>query len=148
MMSNFTKLWSSIITSTIWTEDSDTKVVWITMLALSDSGGYVAGSIPGLAGVARVTIDECERAISKLLAPDKYSRTKEHEGRRIQECDGGWMILNYVKHREAISVEQRRAANRARVKRHRDRKKGIITPHKKHYILSDSNGISQTKSAA
>jgi hypothetical protein len=48
-MSGYTKLFSSIITSTIWGEDSDTKVVWITLLAMKDRNGEVKSTIPGLA---------------------------------------------------------------------------------------------------
>ena len=33
---SFTKVHQSILQSSLWCEDSDTKVVWITMLALAD----------------------------------------------------------------------------------------------------------------
>jgi hypothetical protein len=46
-------------------------------LALSDRDGYVAGSLPGLADLARVSVEDCEKAIEKLQQPDKYSRSPE-----------------------------------------------------------------------
>ena len=81
------------------------------------------GTIPGLARLSNVSVEDCENALNKLKAPDKYSRTKDNDGRRISETDGGWMILNYIAHREAVSEEAKREANRLRVKKHRVRKK-------------------------
>lgn len=99
-MSGYTKLFKSIITSTIWQEDDYTRLLWITMLAMSDANGTVEGSIPGLAKMAGITIDDCKNSIKKLSSPDKYSRTQEFEGRRIKEIGGGWLILNRVKYRD------------------------------------------------
>lgn len=96
----FTKLFSDIVMSTIWQEDDKTRIVWITMLATSDAFGRVNASVPGLAKAANVSLAECQKALDKLSAPDVYSRTKDHEGRRIKEIDGGWLILNYQKYRE------------------------------------------------
>ena len=99
-MSGFTKLFSTLVTSTIWSEDDKTRILWITMLALTDRFGVVPASVPGLAKIAGMTTEECEASIEKLMSPDKHSRTKDHEGRRIVAVDGGWRILNYQKYRE------------------------------------------------
>ena len=107
-MEGFTKLFSSIITSTIWKEDNNTRILWITMLAMRNSRHIVEGSIPGLADMARITTAECEASLAKLLSPDPYSRTKEHEGRRILEVDGGWVILNGEKYRKMMNADERR----------------------------------------
>jgi hypothetical protein len=103
MTEGFTKLYSSIVFSTIWREDDKTRLVWITMLAIADENGDVKSSIPGLADAARVSISECEAALQKLSSPDKYSRSKEQEGRRIVEIDGGWNIVNRNKYRDKTS---------------------------------------------
>lgn len=118
-MSGFVKLFSSIVDSTIWREDPETKVAWITMLTKADRNGYVFASIPGLADAARIPIDKLELALDKFRGPDKYSRTKDHDGRRIIDVDGGWLILNYTKYRELRSQEESRIANAERVKRYR-----------------------------
>ena len=120
-MNGYTKLFGSIVTSTIWREDPATKVVWVTMLALADKNGEVQASVPGLAHVAGVAVDECEAAISRFMAPDKYSRTTEHEGRRIEEIDGGWSLLNYEKYRRQMSEEDQREKAAERQRKHRDR---------------------------
>lgn len=78
------------------------------MLAIADADGIVSASIPGLAKVANVSVVDTEKAISNLKAPDQYSRTTEFEGRRIEDVDGGWMVLNYVKYRRMLSEEERR----------------------------------------
>ncbi len=98
------------------------KVVWVTMLAMADSRGRVLSSLPGMAHIAGVSMEQCQDAIAKLTGPDPYSRTKEHEGRRIQECDGGWLLLNYLKYREMRDQDERRIQTREAVSRHRARK--------------------------
>lgn len=90
-------------------EDPETKVVWITMLAMADRRGRVFASIPGLAKDAVVSVDATRRAITSFLAPDPDSRTKDYEGRRIEEIDGGWRLLNHAKYRAIRDEEERRA---------------------------------------
>jgi hypothetical protein len=123
-MSGYTKLFSSIVGSTIWREDSHTRVVWVTMLALADQDGVVEASVPGLADMARVTVEQAQVALAKFMAPDEFSRTPEHEGRRIEPVDGGWQILNHGKYREKLSVEYRKTRNRLRQQKHRARSDG------------------------
>ncbi len=77
------------------------------MLAISDPYGIVSASIPGLASVANVSVDETRVSVKNLLSPDPDSRTKDYEGRRIEEIDGGWRILNYVKYRKMLSEAER-----------------------------------------
>ena len=107
-MTGYTKLFASIVDSTIWRESKEIKIVWITMLAKANRAGIVEASVPGLADAARVTISECEEALRKLESPDIYSRTKEYEGRRIKTIDGGWLILNHAKYRAKMNADERR----------------------------------------
>lgn len=79
------------------------------MLAMADQHGYVAASVPGLADRARVSMDACLAALAAFQEPDEWSRTKENEGRRIAEVDGGWTLLNHAKYRAARAVDERRA---------------------------------------
>src|SRR5678809_548249 len=73
----------------------------MTLMLMADKNGYVHSSVPGLAAQAVVTIDDALEALELFLAPDPYSRTKEHEGRKLVEVEGGWRLLNYEKHRDA-----------------------------------------------
>lgn len=108
MNSGYTKLFSSIITSSIWCEDDQTRLVWITLLALADQDGVVDASVVGLAKVAGVSVEATEEALCKFSEPDRYSRSKESEGRRIEEIDGGWRLINHAKYRANRDPEDRK----------------------------------------
>jgi hypothetical protein len=136
-MANYTKLFNSIVTSTIWTEDDKTRIVWITMLAICDQNGEVQASIPGLARLAGVTVEDAEMAIGKLLSPDKHSRTPDHEGRRIVPIDGGWELLNHAKYRRMASLEDRKEATAKRVRRHRERNADVTPCNANVTLLPD-----------
>lgn len=113
MSLTFTKLFSSITESTIWCEDSETRIVWITMLAMADKHGRVWGSIPGVANRARVSCASAEAAINKFLSPDTYSRSNTYdpssEGRRLEIIEGGWRLINHAHYRAIRDEEERRA---------------------------------------
>ena len=119
----FTKLFASIVTSSVWCEDHPTVRVWIGMLALANANGVVEGSIPGLANVCRITIQECQKAIDLFSSPDPFSRNPADDGRRIEACPGGWVILNYQVYREKRDEETRRKQTREAVARFRQRMK-------------------------
>jgi hypothetical protein len=121
----FTKLSKSILLSTVWLESLETKVVWITMLALADADGYVGASVPGLARAAGVSDGAAEVALAKFLAPDPHSRTKDHEGRRIAVAERGWLLLNYRKVRDTRDQDVRREQTKQAVRRHRARAKQL-----------------------
>ena len=122
-MAGFVKVFASILTSTIWGEDHATVRVWIAMLASADSDGMVEGSVPGFARIANVTVGEMEHALEVLSRPDPHSRTKDHEGRRIQEFEGGWQILNHAKYREQAQAKEGSRAPYMRDWRRRQREK-------------------------
>lgn len=123
-MAGFVKIHSTILQSTIWLEDHATFRVWITLLAMSDAGGRVDGTVPGLAHTARVTLEECEHALERFAGPDKYSRTDEGDGgRRIEAVDGGWLLLNYGKYREKSDKDERLRQNREAQQRRREKVK-------------------------
>ena len=124
-MTGYTKLFGSIIASTIWREDDKTRLVWITMLAMKDRNGIVEASLPGLADMARVSVAEARAAIAKLEGPDPDSRTKAHEGRRIQPTDGGWLILNHQKFRDKMRSEERTEYMRLKKREERARQRNV-----------------------
>ncbi len=112
-MSGYAKVHGSILRSTVWVGQSkETRLTWVTMLILADGDGYVASSVPGLAKEAGVTLEECEAALDIFRSPDAYSRTKEFEGRRIVDADGGWIVLNHQKYRDYKTFEQVKNAER------------------------------------
>ena len=121
-MVGYTKLFGSIIASTIWREPDHVRLVWITMLAAANQHGVVEASVPGLADFARVTVDQCRDALRVLSAPDPDSRTSDHEGRRIEMIEGGFKLLNHAKYRSKLNEDDRREYQR-RWKAERGRQK-------------------------
>lgn len=118
----YTKLFEQILESTIWCEPDATRVVWITMLAMSDRDGEVLASVPGLAKRANVSLEQTRGAIECFLAPDPDSRTREFEGRRIAEIEGGWQLLNHAKYRDLLDAESEKERKRKWWAEHRGKK--------------------------
>lgn len=141
-METWTRLFSSIVTSSIWAEEKETKIVWVTMLALKDSEGKVEGSIPGLAQVAGVTKEECAKAIAILEGPDEYSRTKENDGRRIKRVERGWVVLNHIKYRDEIGMTDTKraywASAKAKQREEERRKKAMAAERRRHKAAVDA----------
>lgn len=149
-VTGFTKLFSGIVFSTVWREEMHVKVVWVTMLALADRNGVVNASVPGLADASRVTVEQCRDALSRFMAPDADSRTKEHDGRRIEEVDGGWRLLNYLKYRELMSKDERRIKGREYVAEHRARKqvKADVSASKRSKHIAEAEAEANTEAVA
>lgn len=118
---SYTKLFSGIVTSTIWLEDSDTRVVWITLLALQDRYYEVHSSPGALARIAGVPPDKCNAALEKFMSPDPDSNNKAEGGRRVARVQGGWKIINGEFYRHLMSADERKEYKRE--KEHERREK-------------------------
>ena len=123
MSNGYTKIFSDIITSTIWQESNDCRVLWITILALKDETNVCRATVPALAKLCDISIEECEVFLKKFQLPDKYSRSQDFEGRRIEPVDGGWLVLNGQKYRDMLRGQDRRDYVRVKVAEHRARVK-------------------------
>jgi len=145
---SYTKLFRSIVDSTIWAEDDKTRIVWITMLAMADQHGEISASVPGLARAAGVEVPDCEAALEKFLSPDKYSRTTDDEGRRIEVIDGGWSVLNHAKYRDRASKDDAKAKNAERQQRFRDRKKRNAPVTDSHAPVTQDRDIAEAEAEA
>lgn len=137
-MTGYTPLFGEIVTSSIWNEENAVRIVWITLMALADMDGNVYASIAGLAPVARVTLPECEKSIQILSSPDKYSRSKEKEGRRIEVIEGGWHLVNHKKYRQKAKTRA------AYMRRYREEKKKIHQKEKNTNPNINANANSDT----
>ena len=122
-MNGYTKLFGSILASTIWREPDTVRIVWITLLAMSDKNGDVATSVPGLSDFARVSLPDCMAALDRLMSPDEFSRTSSYQGRRIKKIDGGFAILNHGKYRQQLNLDERREYERVRKNQYRKNKR-------------------------
>ena len=125
-MNQFTKLFNTLLTSSIWMEDDKTRILWITMLAMADKNGEVFGTVPGLARMAAIDVASCRVSLGKLMSPDPDSRTTTCEGRRIETIEGGWSIINHAKYRELASRidSKEKATERKRRQRENEQQAG------------------------
>lgn len=140
----YVKLFSSILTSSVWSEDMPTRIVWITLLALADKDGDVRSSPSGLARLANVSHEDCQRALQKFMSPDTEDPTQENEGRRIEERQGGWFIYKYGHYRGLQDMETRKAQWREAAKTRRQKK--TAESHQKS--SQDHHGSSHTEAEA
>lgn len=143
-METYAKLSSKLITSSLWaTETPEAKVLWITLLAMKDRSGNVSGTVPGLARMAGISIEDTEAALQRFQEPDPYSRTKENEGKRIVPTEDGWHLLNHEKYRDAGGTSAER------VRRHRKRKQstepdGSVTPCNVTSVTCNASNVTET----
>lgn len=122
----YSKLFASILDSSVWLEASATRIVWLTFLAAKDGDGFARfASIENLARRANVTTDEALRAVEVLEAPDEQSSNPDHEGRRVERVPGGWMVLNATLYDDIVRKEDERRLGRERVRKHREKKTGM-----------------------
>jgi hypothetical protein len=106
-MNGFALLWGKILDSSIWVKESkETRLVWVTMLAMKNADGVIQASVIGLADRAKVSPDECRMALKIFLSPDPDDTSKVEDGRRIREVSGGWQIVNHDLYR--FSTEAKR----------------------------------------
>lgn len=155
----FVKLDEKILDSTLWV-DLDARAIFITALlmarpeeftepanqlnvtGLSETGFVVEpgwyGFVPSSgAGIVRRALIEHEAgidALARLGSPDPESRTSKHEGRRLVRVDGGYVVLNFISHRD------RDHTSAVRSKRYRERQKAKIEAIKSDDVTSQSEG--------
>lgn len=121
----YNKLFSRILTSSIWTQDYATRIVWITLLAAMDEDGVAHFATPrNVAAIAQVTLEEAEAALRVLESPDPHSSNPDNEGRRAERIPGGWLVLNATAYRSLQRRTDSREAHAARMRRYRDRSVG------------------------
>ena len=138
MAEGYTKLFSDIIESSIWDEDAETRIIWVTLLALCNADGLVRGSVGWLAGKSRVSEAACRKALGKFESPDPQSRTPDNDGRRIETLEDGWLVLNYLMFRDRLSTNPKAIKTRERVRLHRER----------YNALRNTNGVTPGHSAS
>ncbi len=118
----YSKLFASILDSSVWLQPEPTRIVWLTLLAAKDEDGFSRfATVSNLALRARVSPDAATEAVRVLEAPDPDSSNPENEGRRIERVPGGWIVLNAKTYDDIARHEQELQQNRERVRRHREK---------------------------
>ena len=89
---------------------------------MDEDGNAMFACVDNLALRARVSLRQCEAAISAFEAPDKKSGDPDNDGRRIERFPGGWKVLNAHKYRALVTKSIIREQTRARTAEWRKRK--------------------------
>lgn len=117
----YVKIFSRILDSSIWDEDNETRLLWITLLAKADWDGFVIATDHAIALAARLSDAATAKSLAVLQAPDPQSTSPACEGKRIEKVQGGYLIVNYSAYRELVRRDHVREQTRLRVARHRER---------------------------
>jgi len=140
----YTKLFRSIFDGSLYGQ-FEALTVFMSMLALADHKGVV-DVVPGkLAASLGCDLAFVTKGIEQLMAPDKYSRTPDNDGRRLVPLlneDGeprpfGWQIVNYAKYRAIRNEDDRRT-----YKRDWDRSNRSISSHYGSGGVNTNQGLS------
>ena len=62
--------------------------------------GFIRAAGPGIIRRAGMELEAGMAALLRLAMPDPESRTPDFEGRRMIRVDGGYLVLNFQKHRD------------------------------------------------
>ncbi len=128
----YSKLFSSLVHSSLWCQPDHVRLLFITLLALSDRDGIIYGSRAGLERAAMINPDACLKRDpwKALMEPDDNSsdllRNPDNEGRRLEEIQGGFRIINYTYYRGLRDAEDRKNQNREAQQRFRNK----VSPRK------------------
>jgi hypothetical protein len=131
----FVKIFSQIFDSSI-AEDYLVRFVFGDFLILADKDGHVDMTPGAISRRTNVPLEIVNRAIEKLSAPDRDSRSPDEEGRRIVLIDPhrawGWRIVNYEHYRGIRDDEARKEYFREQKREQRAKSKNV----------QDSQGLS------
>jgi hypothetical protein len=118
----YVKIFDSIIKSSVWDTDPETRITWITCLLLCDQNGNFTATRRYIAREANLPQDRVDAALDLLLAPDIDSTTPDECGRRLDYCGNNtWHVVNYQKYNELAKAETVREQTRARVRNFKQR---------------------------
>lgn len=117
------------------------------MLALRNKDGEIFASLGGLAHQARVSKEKTALAIKKFLLPEDDSSSRD-DGRRIEEIQGGWRLLNH----ERIKAEAQTANKNAYManwmaerREHMRKAKSLPTAGEAEYMAALKRGVPETE---
>jgi len=127
------KIFDSIYDGTL-AEDWRALVTFQQFIVLCDADGMVDMTPQSISRRTGIPIEHIKAGIEVLEKTDKYSRTPDEDGKRIELIDDhrpwGWHIVNHEKYKRMQDADTIRAQTRERVRKHREKKRTV----------TDSNG--------
>jgi hypothetical protein len=129
-MSGYTKMFTSLLDSSVWGLSKEARLVWLTVLLIKDRDQVVRCSVPGLARRANLAKDDVEKGLSELMAPDPDSQDlrrgmTKYGGRRLVPVDDGWYVVNGEYYRQKMSADERSEYKRVWIARKREEQKRL-----------------------
>lgn len=119
------------------------------MIVLADAGGVVDMTPQAMAARTSIPLEIIEKGIALLMQPDKYSRTRGCEGRRIELIDDerpwGWHIVNYDKYKWLASSEEKREADRVRIAEKREKSRMSQSVAESRDVSPDVANVAQVE---
>jgi len=123
MKNSFAPIFTSMLDSSVWTEDYSVRVLWTALLALKESDHVVRLTAFQIARRANMTEKEVIKAMNILCAPDTKRLEKQpFDGRRVKKTEDGWMVLNGQKYEDLMRTVSRRAYNARKQREYRSKK--------------------------
>lgn len=122
------KIFDSIYDGTL-AEDWRALITFQQFIVLCDADGMVDMTPQAISRRTGIPIEHIKAGIEVLEKADKYSRTPEEDGKRIELIDEhrpwGWHIVNHEKYKNMRDADTIRAQTRERVRRHREKKRAV-----------------------
>jgi len=98
-------------------------VTFQQMIILCSPDGVIDMTPQTISARTSIPLEIIQTGVVDLEAPDPFSRTPDRDGRRIERLDDhrpwGWLIVNHKKYKDLISQEQKREADRERMRQKR-----------------------------
>lgn len=129
-MSGYTPLFDSVLDGTLFGKWPHTGI-WTCLLSQVDQHGEIDMHPNLLAAKIGVPADLLLSCIADFMKPDPGSRTKDHDGRRLElidpdSRDWGWRVINHAKYREKARLKakaQREVVSGENANRMNDRRR-------------------------
>lgn len=143
------KIFDSIYDGTL-AEDWRALITFQQMIVLCDADGMVDMTPQSMSRRTGIPIDHIKAGIEVLEKEDKYSRTPDESGRRIELIDDhrpwGWHIINHEKYKNTRDADTIRAQTRERVRKHREKKRAVTQGNaQKRHTDKDTHINTNTK---
>lgn len=129
----FGKHFSSMYEGSLYGAGAMVFAVWGYVIANfrpdKNLGGYVNLNPKMLAATLGEGVDDVQKAIDYLCAPDPNSRNKDRDGRRLVKiAEYDYQVVNGAAYRAIRNEWERREYNRLAQQRHRDKKRAAHRP--------------------
>jgi len=99
------KIWKSMFEGSLYDAGWEAIITFMVLITFANKSGEVDITLSALSGKTTIPKKHLQNGIDALMSPDKLSRTKDDDGRRIVLIDRdrswGWRIVNYEKYSQA-----------------------------------------------